>query len=161
MMDVVVREVVADEWREVRRIRLRALAQEPTAFGSSVERENLFDETAWRQRIEGGHWVVAWLGEEPVGLVAGIIDRGSGERELVGMWVEPEHRGTGVATMLVDAISTWAKRSASRTLILWVVVENLRARRFYERAGFYGTGDFAKLPSNPGLSEEKMSMLIR
>ncbi|MBH0097535.1 hypothetical protein I6E68_00095 [Salinibacterium sp. NSLL150] len=47
------------------------------------------------------------------------------------------------------------------TLALWVVVENQRARRFYERVGFRATGDYAKLPSHPELSEEKMTMVLR
>jgi predicted GNAT family acetyltransferase len=160
-MGVIVRVAVADELRAGRDIRLRALVQDPTAFGSSFAREELFDELSWRQRIETSHWVLAWIGEEPVGLVAGVINSESNDHELVGMWVEPEQRGTGVATVLVDSISTWAKRLSARSLILWVVVENVRARRFYERLGFRGTGDYAKLPSHPDPAEEKMSVQLR
>ncbi len=109
-MGVIVRVAVADELRAGRDIRLRALVQDPTAFGSSFAREELFDELSWRQRIETSHWVLAWIGEEPVGLVAGVINSESNDHELVGMWVEPEQRGTGVATVLVDSISTWVKR---------------------------------------------------
>lgn len=50
-MDVVVRNAVADEWRAVREIRLRALAEEPRAFGSTYAREAPFDESEWRHRI--------------------------------------------------------------------------------------------------------------
>ncbi|MBH0130721.1 GNAT family N-acetyltransferase [Salinibacterium sp. NK8237] len=103
-MDVIVRRAVPDEWRAVQDIRLRALTREPSAFGSSAGGESFLTEGDWRQRIAHGFSVLAWADEEPIGMVSGIVKRETGGHELVGMWVDPEQRGTGVATLVVDAM---------------------------------------------------------
>lgn len=58
--------------------------------------------------------MLAWLGEHPIGIMSGIIGRETGHHELVGMWVDLEHRGTPAATLLVDRILAWAKDSNAR-----------------------------------------------
>lgn len=58
------------------------------------------------------------------------------------MYVVPEHRGTGVGTLLLDAVKHLARESRWRRIDVtapesprWV-----RTRRFYEREGFAFTG---------------------
>jgi hypothetical protein len=48
---VLVRETVMDDWQALRDIRLEALRDAPTAFGSVYEREVLRAEAHWRDRI--------------------------------------------------------------------------------------------------------------
>lgn len=145
----------------MKEVRLRALLSEPTAFGSSLARETHFTEADWRNRIKLGFSVLALTGEEPIGVASGIVERKSGDYELAAMWVDPEHRSSGVATLLVDAVTVWARSATASALVLWVVVGNTRARRFYERVGFRATGDRANLPSHPDLCAQKMTMLLR
>jgi hypothetical protein len=49
-----VRPVQPDDWAALREIRLRALADSPSAFASTLEREQAFDEREWRRRIADG-----------------------------------------------------------------------------------------------------------
>lgn len=55
--------------------------------------------------------------------------------------VAPEHWATGLATILVEtALRRLAERGTAEAW-LWVLAENHRARRFYERTGWVQTGD--------------------
>ena len=54
LVGVEVRRVHAAEWKELREVRLRALADAPDAFASTLEREAAFPEEVWRQRAHGG-----------------------------------------------------------------------------------------------------------
>ena len=54
MAGVAVERVRAAEWRELRELRLRALADAPEAFASTLAREAAFPDDVWRQRAQGG-----------------------------------------------------------------------------------------------------------
>ncbi|MGW2917476.1 N-acetyltransferase family protein [Streptomyces angustmyceticus] len=58
--------------------------------------------------------------------------------ELLALYVTPDLIGTGVGRTLLTAAT--ARANGYRTLYLWVVRDNTRARRFYERAGFAPDG---------------------
>jgi GNAT superfamily N-acetyltransferase len=57
------------------------------------------------------------------------------EGELYGFYVHPDHWGSGIANALLDASHTWLDDRFS-TACLWVLRDNPRARRFYERQGW-------------------------
>jgi ribosomal protein S18 acetylase RimI-like enzyme len=151
------RRVRPEQWAELRDVRLRALADAPSAFASTHAREVAFDEAEWRRRIAAGPW---WLAREDgavVGLVAGYRTD-DGVRHLVSMWVDAAHRGTGAAVRLVEAVCRWAADDGGRVVSLWVADGNDRARRFYERLGFTGTGERQPLPSAPEVGEERLEL---
>ena len=58
---------------------------------------------------------------------------------LHGFYVVPEHWGTGVAGELHDA--ALAELADCPEIRLWVLEENRRARRFYERRGWRRNGE--------------------
>jgi GNAT superfamily N-acetyltransferase len=156
---VSIRIVTADDWEVLRGVRLAAMLDSPTAFGSTYERELSFDSSAWRARIERSPWWLAWREGQPVGMIAAFDsapDTEPDDRHVVSMWVHPAHRGHGVADLLVETLADWAVADGARTLSLWVVIGNDRARRFYERCGFVATGEIAPVRSNPSLSESLM-----
>lgn len=151
-----------DEWATLRDIRLTALAEAPYAFASTHQREVAYDEQRWRERLGQGAWFIARRGGRPVGVIAGVAeaDGSSGGRHVVSMWVSPEARGAGVADGLLRAVCDWARAGGATALTLWVADGNVRARRFYERAGFRGTGRRQPLPSDPSLGEEEMRLAL-
>jgi GNAT superfamily N-acetyltransferase len=158
-VSVAIVRVTSTDWRIVRELRLQALRDAPLAFASSYAREADDDDASWRRRVETATWFVARDevdGAEPVGLVAGIVDRETSGPHLVSMWVPPRARGRGVGLALVDAVKAWATPDAEQ-LILWVADGNDGARRLYERCGFRDTGWRQPLPSDPSIGESLMS----
>ena len=144
-MTTQVRVVRTVEWRRARDLRLRALADAPDAFGSTLERERAFGESEWLE------WITGWEGVENTHLVA-IVDGiwvgmavgsqadGDPVAHLYGMWVEPAVRGRGVGGRLVDGVIAWATSRGAAVLELGVAEGNDVARSLYEGRGFTDTG---------------------
>ena len=151
-----VRRVDAAEWEELREVRLRALADAPDAFASTLEREAAFPEDVWRQRAQGGPASANFIVREDgvaVGMTAVVAEPVPGRMQLVGMWVDPRHRHRGIAQALIDQAVRWSRDHQARELIAWVVERNTAARVLYERVGFRPTGVRQPLPSNPAVDE--------
>lgn len=156
---VTVREVQAGEWELLRDVRLAALREAPSAFGSTYAREAKFTEEQWRGRLSSrAVTFIAFTAEpgppEPAGL-AGVYEE-AGDADLVSMWVRPAARGLGVGQALVEAAADWSKARDHDTLYLWVTEANAAARGLYERCGFTPTGERQPLPSDPSLPEIRM-----
>lgn len=140
-MSVVIRRAVPDEWAAARALRLRALADSPDAFASTLERELALDDAVFRTRLESAPTFFADDGGELVGSVTVIEDRHEpGGREIAGMWVAPEARRRGVGADLLRAALAWAADDGAAHVALWVADGNDAARRLYERLGFVDTG---------------------
>ncbi|GGW78865.1 GNAT family N-acetyltransferase [Streptomyces caelestis] len=79
-----------------------------------------------------GGEVVGWACHGPYRDGEVITD----DAELYAIYVHPEHLGQGAGqALLAESVARCAAAGHSR-LLLWVLKENGRARRFYERAGF-------------------------
>ena len=143
-----VRRLGPDDWEAFRDIRLRSLADSPDAFGSTLAREQAFDEAEWRRRVRGPVYVV----EDPGPVALGGLFDDAGVFHVWGMWTDPEHRGRGHAHRLLDALI-----APDVDAVLDVNVTNDAARAAYERYGFVGTGRFE--PLRPG-SEQRMERMV-
>jgi ribosomal protein S18 acetylase RimI-like enzyme len=63
------------------------------------------------------------------------------DAEIYSIYVSPEHWSTGTGRALMDEALARLRASGVRTVRLWVLDDNPRARRFYERAGFATDGE--------------------
>jgi ribosomal protein S18 acetylase RimI-like enzyme len=68
---------------------------------------------------------------------------------LVGMWVAPDLRGSGVASQLVERVVAWARGGGCSRVVLSVESNNARAARFYEKCGFTELVEAPPLPYEP------------
>ena len=89
--------------------------------------------------------LIAVSGEEPVGAACVSAEW------LEGLYVVPERWGTGLADSLHDRALDIVRALGSARCHLWVLEENGRARRFYERRGWLENGEtrVVEYPPNP------------
>ncbi|MGA5420118.1 GNAT family N-acetyltransferase [Streptomyces lavendulocolor] len=64
----------------------------------------------------------------------------TGDGELYALYARPDQLSTGVGRALMDETAARATAEGYPALRLWVLRDNVRARRFYERAGFVPDG---------------------
>jgi GNAT superfamily N-acetyltransferase len=134
------RAAIGDE-PVLRALRLQALTDSPSVFGSTYEREVARTTEDWRRWLAPGATFILEAPGEPRGLVAGVRDPNDASAvHLMAMWVHPDLRGTGAADALVSSVKAWANEVGATQVRLNVVEGNTRARRCYERSGFRATG---------------------
>ncbi|MFF3445598.1 GNAT family N-acetyltransferase [Streptomyces sp. NPDC002667] len=101
-----------------------------------------------RRRLEEGDGSVVNLVAERDGSVAGWACHGphrdgevrAGDVELYAIYVHPDLLGRGVGQALLRESVRRCAAAGHERMLLWVLEENTRARRFYERAGFRPDG---------------------
>ncbi len=157
----VVTRVAEEEWRDLKSVRLAALAESPEAFASDFSTEARLSEVDWRGWARKGATFLARDEHTPIGMAAGAPGNAPEDRGLVAVWVHPDHRGHGVAGAMVQAVERWARAERAATLTLWVTRVNRPAIRLYRRLGFVPTGRSQPLPSDPRLIEDQLVLDLR
>ena len=99
----------------------------------------------WRRAVSERHrrtrHLVAAAGTEPVGFAAVGPYRGDEPvGELYAINVDPAWMGRGVGRVLIGAAVDELAGAGHRHALLWVLRDNPRARRFYERNGWEADG---------------------
>jgi GNAT superfamily N-acetyltransferase len=131
-----VRTLAADEWRTYRDLRLRALADSPDAFETTLAQARTRPDAEWRGRVKAGAAssldlpLIAEVEARPLGLAWGR--RQPPELEAVHvyqMWVDPSARRLGAGRMLLDTIITWATAANARHVVLGVTLGDTPAAR--------------------------------
>ena len=162
-----IRRIRPGEGRPLREVRLRALRSDPDSFAASYDQASSRDDRIWEDIAVGaasGDDETIFVIEADGGF-AGMVgafarDDEPATRNLYGMWVAPEVRGSGLGEGLVDAIIEWSRTVGAEEVKLWVVESNTPAVRLYEKTGFIPTGEAQPLPSNPKLTDTRMSRSI-
>jgi GNAT superfamily N-acetyltransferase len=140
-----VRRVRPEEWRALRDVRLRALADAPSAFETRYEEARLRPDGRWidsaAASADGDRQAMflAWDGDEVVG-IAGTYVEPDGNRWLISMWTDPAQRGRGVGRGLVEAVVAFARAAGSTELLLEVTSGNDAAHALYRACGFEDDG---------------------
>ncbi|PTH90555.1 GNAT family N-acetyltransferase [Streptomyces sp. A244] len=136
-----VAEIRVGGWRSA----YRGLIPQSYLDGLSVE------EDAERRRAflsQGDGSVVNLVAEDAGGELVGWACHGpyregevrTEDAELYAIYVHPRHVGQGAGRALLTESVARCSAAGHGRLLLWVLKENDRARRFYERAGFRADG---------------------
>jgi len=131
----------------LRAVRLRALADAPEAFGTTLVEAEAWGDARWEgQAVSLPTFVWVDHGAD-LGMVrVAPHDDDAEAAYLISMWVAPEARGRGVGDMLVAEVLGWARAHGRRRVFLDVGERNGPARALYERAGFVVSGVRGALP---------------
>ncbi|WP_414168323.1 GNAT family N-acetyltransferase [Streptoverticillium reticulum] len=181
-MDHTIRSVLADEWRQVRELRLEALQDPaaPVAFLDTYDQAVARPDSFWQQRAADnaeGKAVIAFVAEGPdgawIGTATVLVELPGGEggfageaavpqTHIVGVYVRPEHRATGVSRALFEAALEWSwalTEPPVERVRLFVHEQNDRARAFYRKMGFEPTGLTLALPDDPAQKEYELAIV--
>ncbi|WP_431676263.1 GNAT family N-acetyltransferase [Kitasatospora sp. KL5] len=178
-MSHVIRAVTVEDWQHVKELRLDAL-RDPVAgiafletYDNAVAKPDEF----WQERASGsrGDMIVQQFVAERTdggwdGSVTVLIERAGREdvfggpidvdqAHLVGVFVRPEQRGTGLARALFDAAIVFANEleepKVSRVR-LYVHQDNQRAEAFYRKIGFARSGRSVPVPGDESSVEHEL-----
>ncbi|MDG4656784.1 GNAT family N-acetyltransferase [Ectobacillus antri] len=152
------------------KLRLEALKNHPTAFGTSYEealqRVNPIQQIAERFANTGEYTFGAFVEGELIGVVTLMQEKAKKfchRATILAMYVTPEKRGRGVAKALLQAAIKRAQEVESIIKInLTVVSENVSAKALYQNLGFqvFGTEEKALYYNNVYYDEEHMVLFL-
>ncbi|MFJ8012484.1 GNAT family N-acetyltransferase [Streptomyces sp. NPDC096339] len=174
--DYVIRAVRGDEWEKVKELRLVALRDPAAAVAFLETEENALsqEDAFWQQRAagaaegRGARQFIAeagdgrWVGSATVLIEAQgatdyfgeVVEQQQGH--VVGVFVRPEQRGSGLVERLFDAALEWAwslEEPVTERVRLFVHEDNARAEAFYRRYGFESSG--VLVPLETGAKERE------
>ena len=136
------RRITEDQWPAYRELRLDALRQDPTAFGSSYEEEAQLNEEEWKKRTRTA--LCAFSGSDMIGMTTYLRISQQKNRHLAyifAVYVKPSHRGQGVARQLIEKALADIQAMPGVVKVKLTVTESQRAAvALYKRFGFRVTG---------------------
>jgi len=152
-----VRRITPADALLLREVRLRALAIDPSAFGSTYGIEAPRNPSAWetwaREHASGADKATFLAlrdgAVDAVGLAMGKRMDEPRRFGLFSMWVDGGERRRGTGRELVEAVAAWVMASGGTQLTLWVTQPG--AQLFYERCGFVDDGRREPLEHSPSV----------
>src|SRR5262245_11057544 len=164
-----IRRIRADEGLRLKALRLRALADAPMAFGSTLAREQAYPDALWHERAAVGATsdrvvtIVAEHDDHLLGMAIGFLPESpdAPDPTMVGVFVDAAVRRQGVGAALIEKVIDWAKacKSAHKSehgsarLLISITDGNEPALALYRRAGFRPTGVTRPSAHTPDLVE--------
>ena len=142
MAAIIIRQLTEQDWSEYKTLRLASLQDAPDSFGSTFEKEQLFNEATWRARLTPAAVtaqlpLIACLDGRGVGLAFGVQHkRCDNTAHVYQMWVTNSARGQGIGKQLLQKILDWAAQLNIAEVNLQVMVDNAAAITLYQRLGF-------------------------
>ena len=137
-----------DEWVRLRAIRIRALIENPEAFGAALVEVEEQSREVWLKLFEKEDYIVASINGVDVGML--YIEVLNGDHGATcwigGCWTDPSYRGNGVMRALFNYIDNHSKEKDWVRQGLGVWVDNLLAIKAYESLGFTFAGE--KMPGS-------------
>lgn len=160
---VTIRRIRAGEGEILRRVRLSALADSPSAFSATLEAEEGRSDHEWAERAAAGSdgslraTFLAIDDQDAIGLVGGYRSTPDSHIvELVSMWTAPEQRRRGTGRALVEAVLAWAVATGANIVELGVTEGNIGALQLYQSCGFRLTGERQSLLGDGSVDELRM-----
>ena len=137
-----------DEWERLRSIRLRALKENPEAFGADFKEVESRSREDWLKDYNKEDYLVASIDGVDVGML--YIEVLNGDHGATcwigGCWTDPAFRGNGVMRALFNYIDSHAQEKGWIRQGLGVWIDNLIAINSYKSLEFTFAGE--KMPGS-------------
>ena len=105
---------------------------------------------------------VATAGDEVLGAVlAGPDPAEEAAGHLSRLYVDPDHWGAGVGTLLYRSAVAHLRAARFDQATLWVLERNERARGWYERLGWRATGERKAVYEPAGIDDLRYRLTLR
>lgn len=135
-----------DDWEIFRNLRLEAISEDQSAFGTSFEEDRAQPEEIWRERIV--NTLFAFVDGVPAGLVGHVRQPRIKQRHIVhvvGFYVKPEYRGMGIGNQLLKVMMDKIRSYPGVTKVsLGVNTPQLAALKIYQNFGFEIVGELKR-----------------
>ncbi|MBT2476845.1 GNAT family N-acetyltransferase [Streptomyces sp. ISL-94] len=177
-----IRAVRHEDWTKIKALRLDAL-RDPVArlaFHQTHEQAGAEPDSFWQDRAAGaaeGRTARQFVAEAAdgrwLGTVSVLVERPGVESffkdvpevpqtHIVGVFVRPEARGTGLAEELFQAALGWSwslTEPPVERVRLFVHEDNARAEAMYGKVGFKRTGLSVPAAAEPARSDNELALL--
>ena len=84
----------------------------------------------------GGRVWIAQIAQDAVGFVCAVAPDANGSVYIDSLHAQPDRKGLGIGTTLLDAAAHWARGHGARAMHLRVLETNTAAIGFYEARGW-------------------------
>ena len=140
--------ITHNEWKRLKEIRLRALIENPEAFGDNLAHVIKLSESDWVKYYEKNDYLVASINGKDIGML--YIEVLNGDHGATcwigGCWTDPNFRGIGVMRALFNYIDLNGEVNGWQRQGLGVWIDNLPAIYAYKSLGFTFAGE--KMPGS-------------
>ena len=137
-----------DEWERLKAIRIRALTENPEAFGANLDEVTAQSKEAWLKPYEKEDYLIASIDGVDVGMLyIEVLNGDHGATCWVGgCWTDSAYRSKGVMRALFNYIDLHSKEKDWSRQGLGVWTDNFSAIKAYEYLGFAFAGE--KMPGS-------------
>lgn len=147
-MVICITRLTIEDWNEYKKLRLKALKEDPLAFTDSFEEALEKVDDHWLNHLKSDKTssisLFAKCNEKLIGMVAIVFSnkkKTSHTAELVGNYVDKDFRGQGVGSTMMQSIIDEAKANPRiKKIILEVVATQIPGIKLYEKFGFKKVG---------------------
>ncbi len=143
MSNIEIISLKPEEWMQYKDLRLRALKEDPQAFGSTYEDNSKHPDKYWQQRLEdtinkNTQWLVfANLNGKLVGMAGGFAEKEPDNAHVIAVYVIPEARGKGISKQLMkELIARITTNKSIKKITVDVNPEQEAAYNLYKNSGF-------------------------
>jgi RimJ/RimL family protein N-acetyltransferase len=158
MEEVTLAELLPEEWKRLRRLRITSLSESPDAFGGNLETEEMLSEEEWRKKFEKLVHLVAVIDGIDIAVLS--VENLEGDFGATcwigGCWVNPEYRGRGVMKALISYLDEHAEERGWKVQGLGVFSDNDEAIAAYEKLGFIRRGELQPSTRRPDRLFQRM-----
>ena len=165
MSDIEIVPLTANQWRDLKRLRITALTQSPDSFSPTVESALAHDDEYWRRSAQRAadapnfEMFIVRRNGEGLGLASAHCDD-DGVGHIGAMWVDPGLRGQGIGGRLFDTAVGFLREQGCARIELSVTENNAAAIALYQSRGFVLTGEFVPLREASPLKNLFMRLVV-